>query len=509
MKKFISILMIFLFTICFASPARGEEAEGITVTVSVYEHVHERYLAGPESITLPGKKTPLAALQALGLDVEASGGYVRGVNGLRERAHGPYSGWVYEVNGARPPAGAGVYRLKNGDALCWRYAVTAEQAGLQSIATTAQPPVTEKPQAETTPTQPETRRPGGEGSTRPSETNPIIPEKTGTLEGTGAALPTETQAEIEGASPPAVSMEESIRRAAEWLKEHPGTWAPFALYAVGEDPSAFRESCLQEVTDGLAHASQTDLERYALNLGACGIWPGETENVSLLSRIACVDENSKQGVNALVYGLITLTAFDEGQGSSLAFTEEILSLQREDGGVSLGDTLQADVDLTAAAVIALVPYLEIPGVSQGVNRALSWLRLQQGADGAFSSAMSEKNAESTAQALTAFALSGQEMSPEAERAAEALLSFQNADGGFAHLPGGESDSRATEQALIALAAYQGGENPFHFSIPAAGKSSDTTLWYWIGGAAVLLALLALGGIIFWRKKHETKPDSSH
>ena len=208
-------------------------------------------------------------------------------------------------------------------------------------------------------------------------------------------------------------------------------------------------------------------------------------------------------------GLITLTAFDEGQGSSLAFTEEILSLQREDGGVSLGDTLQADVDLTAAAVIALVPYLEIPGVSQGVNRALSWLRLQQGADGAFSSAMSEKNAESTAQALTAFALSGQEMSPEAERAAEALLSFQNADGGFAHLPGGESDSRATEQALIALAAYQGGENPFHFSIPAAGKSSDTTLWYWIGGAAVLLALLALGGIIFWRKKHETKPDSSH
>ena len=94
------------------------------------------------------------------------------------------------------------------------------------------------------------------------------------------------------------------------------------------------------------------------------------------------------------------------------------------------------------------------------------------------------------------------------RAAEALFSFQNADGGFAHLPGGESDSRATEQALIALAAYHGGENPYHFSIPAAEKSSDT-LWYWIGGVVVLLALLALGGIIFWRKKHETKPDSSH
>lgn len=508
MKKSISILMILLLTVCFASPALGEDTEAVTVTVSVYEHVHERYLAGPESITLPGKKTPLAALQALGLDVEASGGYVREVNGLRERAHGPYSGWVYEVNGVRPPAGAGVYRLKNGDALCWRYAVTAEQAGLQSIATTAQPPVTEKPQAETPPTQPETRRPGGQGSTLPSETSPIIPEKTGALEGTGAALPTETQAETEGASPPAVSMEESIRRAAEWLKEHPGTWAPFALYTAGEDPSAFRESCLQEVTDGLAHASQTDLERYALNLGACGIWPGDIENVLLLSRIACVEENRKQGVNALIYGLITLTAFDEGQGSSLAFTEEILSLQREDGGVSLGDTLRADVDLTAAAAIALVPYREIPGVSEGVNRALSWLRLQQGADGAFSSAISGKNAESTAQALTAFALSGQEMPPEADRAAEALFSFQNADGGFAHLPGGESDSRATEQALIALAAYHGGENPYLFSIPAAEKSSDT-LWYWIGGVVVLLALLALGGIIFWRKKHETKPDSSH
>lgn len=83
MKKSISILMILLLTVCFASPALGEDTEAVTVTVSVYEHVHERYLAGPESITLPGKKTPLAALQALGLDVEASGGYVREVNGLR------------------------------------------------------------------------------------------------------------------------------------------------------------------------------------------------------------------------------------------------------------------------------------------------------------------------------------------------------------------------------------------------------------------------------------------
>lgn len=505
MKKYLSFFMIFVLAI-YCGPSIQAEEETVTVTVSVYEHINECYLTVPVSVTLSEKKTPIAALHALHLEIEASGGYVRGVNGLRERAHGPYSGWVYEVNGVRPPTGAGTYRLKDGDTLCWRYAVTAEQAGLDPVVTTAAP-ATGKPPVVTQSTQQVTSQPdkqGNQESITSAETSPAEPEETSGFEDTQVSS-TKAPSVTQGTISASVSVNESIRQASEWLRKNPGTWAPFALYAAGEDTEDFRESYLQEVKDGLSYALQTDLERYALNLGACGISPENMEGENLLKLINRADKSREQGVNALIYGLITLTAFHVDEDDLVAFVEEITSIQGQDGGFSLSDTLQSDVDLTAAAVISLLPYRETPGVSEAINRALSWLLSQQEEDGAFSSAMSEKNAESTAQVLIAFVLSGEEMLSASDRAAKALLSFQNTDGGFAHLTGGESDSKATEQAVIALATYRTGEDPYYFSaLPEEPEEKDTAvLWYWIGGGTLLLALSAAGGIIFWRKKRET------
>lgn len=47
--------------------------------------------------------------------------YIAGIAYLYEFDYGDLSGWMYEVNGEQPSVGAGEYRLKDGDAIEWRY----------------------------------------------------------------------------------------------------------------------------------------------------------------------------------------------------------------------------------------------------------------------------------------------------------------------------------------------------------------------------------------------------
>lgn len=47
--------------------------------------------------------------------------YVRAINGLAEKDHGPLSGWMYKVNGVAPNISAGGYKLKKGDQVVWYY----------------------------------------------------------------------------------------------------------------------------------------------------------------------------------------------------------------------------------------------------------------------------------------------------------------------------------------------------------------------------------------------------
>ena len=49
--------------------------------------------------------------------------YVIEMAGLAEREYGPASGWIFEVNGERINVGAGVFELRGGDVVVWRYTV--------------------------------------------------------------------------------------------------------------------------------------------------------------------------------------------------------------------------------------------------------------------------------------------------------------------------------------------------------------------------------------------------
>ena len=56
-----------------------------------------------------------------GKEVEGSDYYVSGIGGLKEKQHGPMSGWMYSVNGVAPNMAAIKYNLKDGDKVVWFY----------------------------------------------------------------------------------------------------------------------------------------------------------------------------------------------------------------------------------------------------------------------------------------------------------------------------------------------------------------------------------------------------
>ena len=69
--------------------------------------------------------TAYSILSETGLSYKKTGfgsaTYVRAINGLAEKDHGPLSGWMYKVNGVAPNISAGGYKLKKGDQVVWYY----------------------------------------------------------------------------------------------------------------------------------------------------------------------------------------------------------------------------------------------------------------------------------------------------------------------------------------------------------------------------------------------------
>ena len=69
--------------------------------------------------------TAFSILSETGLSYKKTGfgsaTYVRAINGLAEKDHGPLSGWMYKVNGVAPNISAGGYKLKKGDQIVWYY----------------------------------------------------------------------------------------------------------------------------------------------------------------------------------------------------------------------------------------------------------------------------------------------------------------------------------------------------------------------------------------------------
>lgn len=264
-----------------------------------------------------------------------------------------------------------------------------------------------------------------------------------------------------------------------------GEWAVIALTRGGFEVSdAFLDSYIRNTESAVREAKgvlntatgykYTEYSRTILGWTAAGKDPADVAGYNLLEKLADMNNVCRQGINGPIWALI---AYDCGGYEIPKLSEKdnttreallayLLQEQTADGGWTLsGET--ADVDLTAMALTAMAPYVcgdeelcsevsekTLSEVQAAAEKAVSCLAAKKLPGGGFESWGSE-NAESCAQVITALSALGVD-TEEDERfqgTLSALLTFEQEDGGFAHITDGGTNMMATEQAAYALAAY--------------------------------------------------------
>ncbi|AET66187.1 cell wall-binding protein [Desulfosporosinus orientis DSM 765] len=210
----------------------------------------------------------------------------------------------------------------------------------------------------------------------------------------------------------------------------------------------------------------TDLARISLAVAAAQGDPRNFAGKDLIAELANYPNIEVQGTNGPIYSLIALNSSAYELPADAQWTREkllqlIVSKQLTDGGFSLDGTGQSDPDLTAMALQALEPYYteEYPEVQAVVDKALTCLAGLQNSEGKFTSA-GAVGSESISQTIIALSALGIDSDTDPRfvknnrTLLSSLLEFRSGDGGFKHLLSGESDKTASEQALLALTAYE-------------------------------------------------------
>lgn len=278
-----------------------------------------------------------------------------------------------------------------------------------------------------------------------------------------------------------------------------GDWMPIgaARCGINDNYSAYLDAISKYVTDKykenekLSDCKATEWERISLAIGSLGGDPtkiGKDDKGNPINLIADGTYNSivnyeDQGINAFVFGLITLDARNYSVPDGAKYTREdiikgILSYQMSCGGFSFGadggSEGSADPDMTAMAIQALAPYYNdsktytyalgdktvTKSVHQVVEEALNSIRGIQKQDGDFAS-WGTANVESTDQVIVALCSLG--IDPEKDSRfitstgktpIDGLLKYVMKDGGIAHTLETGSNGMATDQTLYTLAAIK-------------------------------------------------------
>lgn len=278
-----------------------------------------------------------------------------------------------------------------------------------------------------------------------------------------------------------------------------GDWLPIGVSRCGisDNYSAYLDAITKYVTDmykgedKLSDCKATEWERISLAIGAVGGDPtkiGKDTKGNPINLIADGTYNSiidydSQGINAYVFGLITLDSRNYTVPDGAKYTREdiikgILSYQLACGGFNYGSDGgsddSADPDMTAMAVQSLAPYYNddktytytlgdktvTKSVHQVVDEALDSICSCQSTDGDFES-WGAANAESTDQVITALCSLG--IDPEKDSRfitstgktpVDGLMKYVMPDGGIAHTLDTGSNAMATDQTLYTLAAIK-------------------------------------------------------
>ncbi|CAG7644722.1 hypothetical protein PAESOLCIP111_04783 [Paenibacillus solanacearum] len=268
--------------------------------------------------------------------------------------------------------------------------------------------------------------------------------------------------------PPVDEVGKAIDKAVQYVRSHEAElsdWEAYALAMAGvRVPSAYlasAEAMLKEKNGKLRNV--TDYERLAIGVQAAGGNPEQVAGYNLIQAIVTSERMTAQGTNGPIFALTVLGSGTYRLPADALWNEEalirwLLQAQNSDGGWPLDRGDASNLDLTGMALAALAPYRDNAEVKAAIGKALAWLSSEQQASGGYRLG-GQENSESAAQVLLAlvrlgiraddprFVKSGRTVAAE-------LLSYQQEDGGFAHMKGETSGSIATEQALLSLAAHQ-------------------------------------------------------
>lgn len=388
-----------------------------TIRLSVIGDKQKGSILTMAAVNLQDGDTAYSILKkTLGDRVEAaesgSSVYVRGIDGLREFDQGHLSGWVYFVNGASPGCSASSYVLQGGETVEWRYTVDGgKDLGLSS--------------------------------------NLIFsPLKPVRIKITNEEL---------------VKLIEQISKQII-NNENFSDWDVFTLMRAGQfipkNYLADTEKLLKDKKGELRNI--TDYERMVIAVKAAGGDPSDVAGYNLIEKIYNHERMTLQGINGPAFALLALNSGDYLIPENAKWTKDkliawILEQQSSSGGFPLASGEEGDVDLTAMALTALSDYQEREQVKKTIEKGVKWLASMQLKNGGYKS-LGEENSESVSQviiALTSLGIDprGSQFTKEEGDLLTNLLSFKKDDGSFCHLHGQSSDRIATQQALMALVAY--------------------------------------------------------
>lgn len=256
-----------------------------------------------------------------------------------------------------------------------------------------------------------------------------------------------------------------------------GEWVALGLARSGSISDTLAEQYAQAAyqyvkkkgSSTISDSKSTENSRMILALTSIGKDPTNVAGYDLLEPLADLDYVKSQGINGPIFALIALDSHDyeipkavagKTQTTREALIDAILAAQLSDGGWNVNGN-GADADMTAMAIQALAPYYSSNAkVKSAIDDALNRLSQMQEANGGYTS-WGTANAESVAQVIVALTSLGIDPASDGRfikngySTLDALISFYNDKGGFKHSQSDmtASNGLATEQAYYALASW--------------------------------------------------------
>lgn len=256
-----------------------------------------------------------------------------------------------------------------------------------------------------------------------------------------------------------------------------GEWVALGLARSGSISDTLAEQYAQAAyqyvkkkgSSTISDSKSTENSRMILALTSIGKDPTNVAGYDLLEPLADLDYVKSQGINGPIFALIALDSHDyeipkavagKTQTTREALIDAILAAQLSDGGWNVNGN-GADADMTAMAIQALAPYYSSNAkVKSAIDDALNRLSQMQEANGGYTS-WGTANAESVAQVIVALTSLGIDPASDGRfikngySTLDALATFYNDKGGFKHSQSDTTSSNglATEQAYYALASW--------------------------------------------------------